>query len=378
MNDIHGVEVRSRVLLSRLSEPVDAPLHRRIAEVGAVETATELVEGTSPLRNAASLRARLSRGGPESLVDADLAAAQRVGARVLVPGTPAWPTQLDQLGDRAPILLWVLGCGDLRLLALRSIAVVGARAATSYGETIARRWSAEFAEQGWTVVSGGAFGIDAAAHRGALAAGGVTVCVLASGVDTPYPRSHDSLLAEIADNGLVVSESPPGSAAMRQRFLTRNRLIAVLSRATLVVEAALRSGARSTAGEAADIARPVLAVPGPVTSASSSGCHALIRQHVAELVSGADDVMSLLDPVGVAAPADREPSRPGDGLAPREARVLDAVPARRPATMTALVHSAGLSATDVMVALGRLQGLGLVRRTPEGWVKQARPETLPA
>jgi DNA processing protein len=371
-------DVRARVLLSRLSEPVDAHLNRRIIDIGAIETAAELVAGTSPLRNAESLRIRLDRNDPEHMVDADLASAERVGARVITPGTSAWPTQLDQLGERAPLLLWVLGSGDLRLLALRSVAMVGARAATSYGETVARRWSADFVTHGWTVVSGGAFGIDAAAHRGALAAGGATVCILASGVDVPYPRSHDLLLAQIAENGLVVSESPPGSSAMRQRFLTRNRLIAAISRATVVVEAALRSGARSTAGEAAELARPVFAVPGPVTSVSSAGCHALIRQHAAELVAGSDDVLSLLDPLGVAAPIDREPGRVDDGLATREARVLDAVPLRKPASMTALVRTAGLTPTEVVAALGHLQSRGLVRRTSDGWVKQARQESVPA
>ena len=204
------------------------------------------------------------------------------------------------------------------------------------------------------------------------------MCILASGVDVPYPRSHDLLLAQIAENGLVVSESPPGSSAMRQRFLTRNRLIAAISRATVVVEAALRSGARSTAGEAAELARPVFAVPGPVTSLSSAGCHALIRQHAAELVAGSDDVLSLLDPLSVAAPVDHEPARVDDGLATREARVLDAVPLRKPASMTALVRTAGLTPTEVVAALGHLQSRGLVRRAPDGWVKQARQESVPA
>jgi DNA processing protein len=388
-----------RVLLGRLSEPADTALALRVQEVGASRAAHEVISGRSPVRTLAGLRARLADRNPDDVVRADLAAAVRCEARIVCPGRPGWPSQLDDLGERAPLMLWVRGVADLRLLALRSIAVVGTRTATAYGEQVARTWSAEFVAAGCTVISGGAFGIDAAAHRGALAAGGVTVCVLACGVDVAYPRSHDALLAKVADDGVIVSESPPGAAAMRQRFLSRNRLIAALTRGTVVVEAALRSGAASTAHEADGLGRPVYAVPGPVTSAVSGGCHRMVQQGTAHLVTGADDVLTALglasgDPAfggpgsgGVApggvspaavaegASADTPRSRPGDGLPPREARVFDAVPLRRGVPAQSVSRTAGLPVSDVVAALGRLQVLGLVRRTADGWAKSGGAAT---
>lgn len=368
----------ARLLLSRLAEPADASLGVRVLEVGAVRAAREIVAGRSPVRSLPGLRARLADRDPDDIVRSDLAAAVRCDAHLLRPGTPGWPTQLDDLGERSPLLLWVRGTADLRLIALRSVAVVGTRNATSYGEQIARRWSGELTVAGCSVVSGGAFGVDAAAHRGALAAGGVTVCILACGVDVAYPRSHDALLATIANDGLVVSESPPGAAAMRQRFLSRNRLIAALTRGTVVVEAAVRSGAASTAHEADALGRPVFAVPGPVTSAVSAGCHRMIRQGGAHLVTGADDVLSALgmDPGPAIAgtitqggdPGAPGP-RPGDGLPPREARVFDAVPLRRGASAQSISRTAGVGVSDTVVALGRLHVLGLVQRTGDGWAK---------
>jgi DNA processing protein len=351
------------------------------------------------VRTLAGLQARLADRDPDEVVRADLAATVRCGARIVRPGTPEWPSQLDDLGDRAPLLLWVRGAADLRLLALRSIAVVGTRNATAYGEQVARTWSAQFVSSGCAVISGGAFGIDAAAHRGALAAGGVTVCVLACGVDVVYPRSHDALLAQVTDDGVIVSESPPGAAAMRQRFLSRNRLIAALTRGTVVVEAALRSGAASTAHEADALGRPVLAVPGPVTSAVSAGCHRMVQQGTAHLVTGADDVLKALGlhptesgfagaaTAGVPRPAahpagvtegdahDSPRSRPGDGLPLREARVFDAVPLRRGVSAQAISRTGGLPMAEVVAALGRLQVLGLVRRTADGWAKSGGAAT---
>ena len=374
MSGSHGSDddLRARVLLAHLSEPADGALGIRIAEVGAVQVADEVIRGRCPIPSQRSLLARLAGSDPHGLVQRDLEAADRCGARALVPATPEWPRQLDDLGERAPLLLWARGAADLRLTALRSLAVVGTRTATPYGEAIARRWSADLASSGWTIVSGAAFGIDAAAHRGALSVEGVTVCVLACGVDVAYPRSHDALIADIAASGLVISESPPGGAAMRNRFLTRNRLIAALSRATLVVEAALRSGTRSTATEAGSMGRPVLAVPGPVTSPVSAGCHLCIREGSATLVTGVDEVLREL---GVDVPDHSEglpPPVPAvDALGARESRVFDCLPLRRPVTIDALSRSAGVPVPDLVAALGRLQLLGLVHRSAEGWAKQA-------
>ncbi len=214
--------------------------------------------------------------------------------RHVVPATREWPTQLDDLDDGTPPGLWLLGEADLRMLALRSVAVVGCRNATAYGVALAGRWAAELVSAGWTVVSGAAFGIDAAAHRGALAAGGPTIAVMAGGVDVAVPLSHAGLIAEIADSGMIVSEYPPGTPARRHSFLQRNRVIASLTRATLVVEAAQRSGALNTANWAHALGRGVLAVPGPADAPTSRGTHRLIREGSAVLVRDVDDVLEQL------------------------------------------------------------------------------------
>lgn len=371
-------ERAARMLLGRLSEGGDPRLGARVARAGASAAAVEILRGSSTLPHAADLATRLPRGFPdrgfsdslEELVGDDIARSERLGARFVVPGDAEWPTQLDDLGARAPLGLWLCGGGHLRLLAVRSIAVVGARAATSYGEGIARTLAAECAARGWCVISGGAFGIDAAAHRGVLGVDGATACVLACGVDIAYPRSHVSLLEAIRHSGLLVSEAPFGAAAMRQRFLTRNRIIAALTRGTVVVEAALRSGSRTTAREAADLNRHVMAVPGPVTSPMSAGCHALLREGGAALVTTADEVLELVGGIGADMPAEGLGS-PATSLSPREARVLDAVPMRRAAPLASLARVAGIAPTDVLVALGILEASGRVRRLPEGWVRAA-------
>jgi DNA processing protein len=229
---------------------------------------------------------------------AQLAAWERSGLRLTFPGDPEWPTQLDDLGDARPLLLWVQGSIDLRYACLSSVSVVGSRAATGYGSHVGAALGAELAERGFTVVSGGAYGIDSAAHRGALAADGLTVAVLASGVSYGYPRGHHDLFAAIAAHGAVVSECPPDRAPTRPGFLIRNRIIAALSRGTVVVEAGLRSGALSTARHARELRRPLMAVPGPVTSEQSAGCHELIRDRAAVLVTSAKDVIEHVPPIG--------------------------------------------------------------------------------
>ena len=263
MTVIEGTAQRSAFIdLARCVEPADGTVGRLVERLGPIAVVDRIREGGTGLGHEEGLRARLERADH---VPADEQAA-RVGARIITRGESEWPSQLDDLGAIAPYALWAAGAANLRLLALRSIAVVGARACSAYGEEVARSWSAELATHGWCVLSGGAYGIDAAAHRGALAVGAPTVCVLAGGVDVPYPRAHDALIARIADEGLVVSETAPGEPVRRQRFLSRNRIIAAVTRATLVVEAAERSGTTATARSAQVMNRPVMAVPGPVTS----------------------------------------------------------------------------------------------------------------
>jgi DNA processing protein len=213
----------------------------------------------------AGLRARAARADPEG----DLAQAREAGVRFVCPGESEWPAQLDDLGDARPVGLWVRGRPGLRLWALRSVAVVGARACTEYGAHMAATLGAGLAERGWVVVSGGAYGIDGAAHRGALGAGGATVAVLACGVDRPYPRGHTQLITRIAEQGLVVGELPPGEHPTPSRFILRNRVIAALTRGTVVVEAAYRSGALVTARAAQRLGRFTIGVPTPLSGGAA-------------------------------------------------------------------------------------------------------------
>ena len=361
-----------RLLLSQWCEAADRALGARVRQLGAHGVVEEILAGRSPLPASTGVAGRVPAGtaydeAVTRWVEPAWTTAERLGARYVVPGDPEWPTQLDDLGDAMPLGLWVAGAGHLRLLALRSISVVGARSATAYGEGIARELGAHLAESGWLTVSGGAFGIDAAAHRGALAVDGTTACVLAGGVDVPYPRSHADLLARIRESGVLISEAPLGGAAMRHRFLTRNRIIAALSRGTVLVEAAVRSGGRSTVREARDLHRVVMAFPGPVTSPMSAGCHVVIRDEAALLVASPREVLALVE--GRLAPEDQPLAGIGDGLGWRERRVLDAVPARRPAPLANIARLAGLGLAEAMAALGTLDALGHVARAGEGWAR---------
>lgn len=290
------------------------------------------------------------------------------GGRIVVPGDDEWPSGLDLLDESAPFCLWVRGARRLDEMTRRSVAVVGSRAATSYGEHTARVLAGDLAVAGAGVVSGGAYGIDAAAHRGALAATGEsTLAVLAGGLDRWYPASNAQLLQEVCDTGAVVSENPPPADPSRWRFLARNRLIAALTGATVVVEAGLRSGALSTARHAAELGRPVGAVPGPITSPVSQGCHRIVRETGAVLVTDADQVLEL---IGDADPRRGEMTAVADALDlvdPRDRPVLDALPGRTVRNVRALAITCGLDESSVRGALGRLEMLGFVTRRGAGW-----------
>jgi DNA processing protein len=314
----------ARVALGRLTEPGDPRLARLVADLGAAEVCRHLREERDGSGVASEVAARLAGLDPSG----DLERAERKGIRFLVPGDPEWPVQVGDL-DRAEVLngrggaplgLWVRGMGRLdRLdrLCERSVAVVGSRSATTYGVSVAGAIAADLAAAGVTVVSGAAFGIDQAAHRGALSGGGTTVAVLACGVDRAYPAAHRDLLDYVAETGLVVSELPPGCAPTKVRFLSRNRIIAALSLGTVVVEAAVRSGALNTASWAGTVHRPVMGVPGPVTSAPSEGVHELIRGRDAVLVTRGSDVLELVSPAGTFTRAPlRAPPRPRDRHGP--------------------------------------------------------------
>jgi DNA processing protein len=301
---------------------------------------------------------------------ADLEALDGLGARVVVPGDPDWPAGLEDLGPEAPLCLWVRGRTDVAAAAAGSVALVGARAATTYGERVAYDLAAGLAGHGRCVVSGGAYGIDAAAHRGAIFAGGPTIVVLAGGIDRTYPVGNARLFdAALEAAGAVISELGPGRLPTRSRFLQRNRLIAALGGATVVVEAAWRSGALSTAHHAARLLRPVAAVPGPVTSVASAGCHRLLREGVATCVTDVDDVLELVGPLtprpGPAAPDVRD--RPEDRLDPVARLVRDALPRRGAHDVTRLAADAGVSVQDVRASLGLLELAELAERTEGGW-----------
>ncbi len=360
-------ERRARILLSRVCEPGDADACRLVRAHSAAALVERLAAGTLPSAKAQDWAERL----PTADVDAMLRAAEHEAARYIVPGDADWPACLGDLevfeeetGERragAPFGLWVRGHGDLSALSTHAVAVVGARAATAYGEHVAGDLAIGAAQGGFTVVSGGAYGIDVAAHRGALAADRPTVAVLAGGIDRMYPQGNKDVLRRITELGVVVAEAAPGCVPTKSRFLIRNRLIAALSLGTVVVEAALRSGSLNTARWARDLNRQVMGVPGPVTSRSSSGVHQLLRQPEAVLVTDAAEVIEQLSPAGTGlAAVKRGPVHIQDQLDLRSLQVLDAVPKHSGATTRSVAGVAGLTHTDVVQRLAELRDLGLV------------------
>ncbi|WP_163542578.1 DNA-processing protein DprA [Occultella kanbiaonis] len=374
----HLDERLARAAWSRLTEPDDRAANRLVATLGAGPALDWLLEADRGLFRAVPVqpprgawRTAVARWAPR-LTDLDprreLEVIARRGGDLILPGSPAWPAGLDQLGESAPLCLWVIGARNPATLAASSVALVGSRASTAYGERVTTDLAMGMADRSITVVSGGAYGIDAAAHRATLSVHGPALAVMAGGLDRYYPNANSQLLAQVAATGAVLAEVPPGTAPMRTRFLSRNRLIAALARATVVVEAAWRSGALSTAARAAELHRPVGAVPGPVTSAASAGCHRLLRDAGATCVTDAAEVAELVQPVGTALP--EEPTVAAgllDDLDLEQAQVLDALPARGEAVFGAVVRSAGLDEASVRAALGFLELAGRVTREGSAW-----------
>jgi DNA processing protein len=262
--------------------------------------------------------------------------------------------------------LWALGPARLDETVQRAAAVVGTRAATRYGEHIAGDLAAGLAEQDVVVVSGGAYGVDGAAHRAALAVDGVTVAVLAGGIDIPYPAGHSGLLHRIAGSGLLITEYPPGLRPARHRFLTRNRLVAAFAGAVVVVEAGLRSGAANTAAWARALGRVVGAVPGPVTSSASTGCHALLRTG-AEVITRAEDIVELVGSIGELAPEQARPVTALDGLNDDERQVYEALPGRGSASVDQIAVAAALEPARILGPLAMLEVAGLAERHDGRW-----------
>ncbi|MFI5754135.1 DNA-processing protein DprA [Streptomyces sp. NPDC051569] len=359
----------ARAALTRVFEPGDERGGHWLREFGAGGLLALLTsaDGGKQLagvgaRRLGGYRIRAAGADPER----DLSAVAAHGGRFVCPGDTEWPSQLDDLDAAGPIGLWVRGGPDLRIWSLRSVAVVGARACTPYGAHMAATLGSGLAERGWVVTSGGAFGVDGAAHRGALAAGGATVAVLACGVDVVYPPGHTELIGRIAEQGLVVTELPPGDHPTRSRFILRNRVIAALTRGTVVVEAAYRSGSLVTARCALRLGRFTMGVPGPVTSGLSAGVHELLRGE-GVLVTDAAEVVELVGEIGDLAPVRRGPVLPRDLLGPVSARVLDALPARGAADVREIARSAGTTSDEALGRLYELHSLGFVERLGDRW-----------
>ncbi|MFJ6376376.1 DNA-processing protein DprA [Pseudarthrobacter oxydans] len=386
-----GIERRSRAALSRLMEPQDAAGLALVQAAGAVDALrvatgqlsagpelereiTALLSDGGPGTSWAGLAASLKRWHPripDLAPERDLATMARLGGRLIIPSDELWPVQLADLGIQEPICLWWRGQQQPLPGAATSIALVGSRDSTSYGASVTGDLAYSLAQRGFTVVSGGAYGIDAHAHRAALAgaSGAVpTIAVMAGGVDRFYPSGNDDLLRAVSNQGAVLAEVPPGSAPTRYRFLQRNRIIAALSAVTVVVEARWRSGALNTAHHAETLGRAVGAVPGSVHSANSAGCHRLLRDGGAVCVTDAAEVAELAGPSGSALPDPRHgQAAVQDGLTLEDLILLDALPLRSVTSVEKLSVVAGLAQESVRAGLGRLGLLGLAVPERGGW-----------
>ncbi|WP_442790660.1 DNA-processing protein DprA [Nocardia sp. NBC_01329] len=350
-----------------------------IDSVGVREAARAVREHALPqvLRDATARRRDVDTAAR------DLETIHARGGRLVTPDDAEWPAWrllgLAQLlpgrdpDGAVPLVLWVRGERNLSEFTERALAVVGARCSTGYGDRIAGEIAGELAARGWTIVSGAAFGIDGIAHRAALTVGGATIAVLACGADRPYPAGHDRLIARIAEAGLVVSEYPPGTPARKHHFLARNRLIGSLADGVLVVEAGMRSGARNTVKWARRIGRPALAVPGSVDSAASAGCHRMIRDGEAVLVTGTADVLAEVAPLHLPCTAGSESSGDGrpSGVA---AQILAALPDTGGRWPHEIAAATGMESAEVRAALVALDLAGVAARSDAGWFRSDRAE----
>lgn len=391
--DRAGIEERfARATWTGIAEPGDGAAGVLIAALGAPRALAGIVERWTVSEFLVALRESAGGDGAGNAVgigEADLGQAidrwrprlssgnalialrqaARFGARLRIPSDEGWPEGLAALGANAPLALWTRGTTEAYLSLGRSMALVGARAATGYGEHVTMEASAGLVDRGYSIVSGAAYGIDGMAHRAALASHGLTVAFLAGGVDRFYPSGHDALLGRIVEAGAVISELPCGSSPTKWRFLQRNRLIAAVSLATIVLEAGWRSGSLNTAGHAAQLGRPLGAVPGPVTSAASAGCHRLIREFNAVCVTNPDE-MAELAPLAA-------PIRENQTIVRSDTeatRVLDALSTRAPRSSMDVASRSGLSSAATQAVLARLLLDDLVRETDRGWLKPGPPK----
>lgn len=376
---------RARAYLLGVAEPPAPALAAFIAEHGPVAAAARVRRADVPPAVAEETAARRGR---ELTADA-WAEALAAGCRLIIPEDAEWPSwpllSLEAACRRGvadttpPVALWARGRARLGEVLDRAVTVVGARAATGYGEHVAADWSYSLTAESITVVSGAAYGIDAAAHRGALAAEGSTVAVLGCALDAGYPAGHDVLLRRISDRGLVLSEYAFGTPPARHRFLVRNRLLAALSGGTVVVEADLRSGARNTARIAGELGKAVLAVPGPVSSRMSAGCHQLVRSRRATLVTSAAEVAEEIGRLGIdlAAEASR-PARATDALSGPALRVHEALRDRSGRSAEEVAAESGVAVEKVRALLPALELDGFAVRGESGWRRARAPRNRSA
>lgn len=365
-------EMLAWAYLSRVAEAPCAELGDLVRHVGPVEAAERVRRGAV----GDTLAKRTSARRDIDCATEDLELLKRRSGRLVTADDDEWPGLAfaaftgapvrDKPQGRVPLVLWTIGPLRLDDVTERAAAIVGTRACTAYGEHVAADLSVGLAENDVAIVSGGAYGIDGAAHRAALAVDGMTVAVLAGGVDVLYPAGHSALLHRITNNGLLVSEYPPGVRPARHRFLTRNRLVAAMSGATVVVEAGIRSGAASTAAWARALGRVVCAVPGPVTSSASTGCHELLRAG-AELVTRADEVREVIGRAGEFAEEEPRPTDPLDGLTDTERQVYEALPGRGTRTTDEIAVASGLPADAILGPLAMLEIAGLAQRQDGRW-----------
>lgn len=390
LNDLSSEEVAegfARVAWSTLTEPGDRVAGQIIYALGAAEALQAVInrddvatvaERVAPLLDqsgptATELGEAFERWMPRLNSEATLSVLERtgkVGGWALLPSDPLWPEGLRDLGFHAPHVLWCRGQRHALAALPRSLAVVGARASTGYGEHVTMEITAGLVDRHVAIVSGAAYGIDGMAHRAALASEGTTLAFLAGGVDRFYPSGHDALLGRIVDTGLILAETPCGAAPTKWRFLQRNRLIASATPATLVVEAGWRSGSLNTASHAATLGRPLGAVPGPVTSASSAGCHRLLREFDAVCVTTAAEAAELLPTIDEPLLWGESGQNGSNGdLSATALRVLDALSARKPHTMDELAQLSGLGSRDVATGIGELELEQRARLGDRGWTR---------
>lgn len=381
----------ARIVLAHAAEPGRRDLGELVRSVGPV-AALELVHaGSLPPSLHEVVAARLSTLDPVADATRATDLATRIGARIITPEDEQWPARIEDLvristqgantierDTDPPHAIWLRGQASLREACERAVAIVGSRASTGYGDHVAADLAYGLAERGWTVISGGAFGIDAAAHRGALAASGLTIAVLAGGVEKAYPPAHHLLFDRITDSGLLLSEWPPGTNPHRHRFLVRNRLIAALAAGTVLVEANLRSGARFTLRRTRQLNRMAMVVPGPVTSAMSTGAHEELRaEQPTTLVTRVDQVLEAIGRIGsdLAVQGQAEPAG-RDALSILQRQVLDGVRPRKLLSAEQIAAAVGVPARHVRATMPALQRAGFVTAEGAGY-RLRRPSGEP-